>query len=44
MQAGVDHLESGIPQGPGDHLRPAVVPIETWLGDEDASRHAGLEG
>src|SRR3954470_9612996 len=38
MQAGVDHLEPMVPQRPRDGLRPAVVTIETWLGNHDAIR------
>ena len=32
MESGVDDLEPGIPQGPGDHLRPAVVAVQSRFG------------
>ena len=35
-QAGVDHLEPGVTQDPGDHLDAAVVAVEADLGDEHA--------
>ena len=44
METGVDHFESGIAQGSGDHLGPAIVTVEAGLGDEDPSGHAGPEG
>ena len=33
VQAGVDHLEPGVPQGPGDDLGPPVVAVQPGLGD-----------
>ena len=35
VQARVDDLEPGVAQRPGDHLGPAVVPVETGLRDDD---------
>src|SRR4051812_16648395 len=36
MQAGVDDLETGVTQGPSDHLGPPVVAIETGLRHHDS--------
>ena len=36
VQARVDHLEAGIAQRPGDHLRAPIVTVEAGLGDDDA--------
>ena len=36
-QTGVDDLEAGVPQDAGDDLDPAVVTVETDLGDEHAA-------
>ena len=36
VQAGVDDLEAGVAQRPGDHLGASVVAVEAWLGDDDA--------
>ena len=41
MQAGVDHIESGIAQAAGHDLDAAVVAVEADLGDQDAN---GLSG
>ncbi len=38
VEAGVDDLEAGVPQGPGDDLGAAVVPVEPGLGDDDSVR------
>ena len=35
VQAGVDDLHAGVAQGPGHHLRPAVVAVQAGLGDHD---------
>jgi hypothetical protein len=35
VKAGVDHLESGVPQRPCDALRPPVVPVQPRLPHED---------
>jgi hypothetical protein len=35
-QAGVDHLEARIAQGPSDDLDPAVVAVEAWLRHDDS--------
>ena len=37
-QPGVDHLEPGVAQGPGDHLDAPVVAVEAGLGDDDSIR------
>ena len=37
--ARVDHLETGVAQGAGDDLRPAVVAVEAGLGYQDADGH-----
>ena len=41
-QAGVDDLEAGVAQRPGDHLGAAVVPVQPGLGNDDAvaSQHS----
>ncbi len=40
-QPGVDHLEAGVAQDARHDLHPAVVSVETDLGDQDAlTRHA----
>ena len=36
VQAGVDDLEAGVAQGPGDDLGAPVVAVETGLGDDDS--------
>ena len=44
VQARVDDLHAGVAQRAGDDLRPAVVPVEARLGDDDADLaavHAG---
>ena len=38
MTAGVYDLEARIAECPGDDLRPAVMAIEPWLGDEHTDR------
>ena len=38
VETGVDDLETVVPQGPRDRLRPAIVAVEPWLGDDDAVR------
>ena len=39
-ETGVDHLEAGVAQDPGDDLHPAVVPVEADLRNENAlTRH-----
>ena len=35
---GVDHLEPGVAEDPGDDLDPAVVAVEADLGDENPAR------
>ncbi len=42
-QPRVDHLETGVAQGAGDHLDPPIVSIEAGLGHDDSIRtlHAG---
>ena len=35
-QAGVDHLEPGVPQRPGDDLGAAIMAVQAGLGDDDA--------
>ena len=35
-KAGVDHLHARITQGAGDDLGPAIVAVETRLGDDDS--------
>ena len=40
----VDHLHAGIPQGTGDHLRSAVVSVQSRLGYEDSNRVSALGG
>ena len=35
-QAGIDDLHAGIAQGTGGHLGPAIVAIQSRLGDEHA--------
>ncbi len=42
VQPGVDDLEAGVAQGPGDDLGPAVMAIEPGLGHHDsiATMHA----
>src|SRR5205085_2665543 len=46
VQAGVDDLEPGVPQRPGDDLRPPVVAVETGLGDHHpvAALHESILG
>src|ERR687898_473924 len=36
VKAGVDDLHAGVAQRAGDDLRPAVVPVQAGLGDDDA--------
>ena len=36
VQTGVDDLESRIPKGTGDDLRPTVVPVQPGLGHHDS--------
>ena len=36
MDAEIDHLHAGIPQRSSDDLNPAVVTVETDLGDQNA--------
>src|SRR4030042_851916 len=31
----IDNLHSRIPQGTGDYLCPAIVPIQAWFGDQN---------
>jgi hypothetical protein len=38
VQAGVDHLHAGVPQGAGDDLGAAIVTVQPGLGDHDAQR------
>ena len=38
VQPGVDDLEAGVAKRPGDHLRPAVVAVQTRLRHDDAIR------
>ena len=38
VQAGVDHLDPGIPQGPGDDLGASVMAVEAGLGHDHAQR------
>ena len=33
---GVDHLEPGVPEGPGDHLDAPIVAVEAGLGHDDS--------
>ena len=42
MQAGVDHLHAGVPQGARDDLRAAVVAVQSGLGDDDADFSGGF--
>src|SRR4051794_3428053 len=35
MEAGVDHLHARVPQGTGDDLGSAIVPVEAGLGHHD---------
>jgi hypothetical protein len=35
VQAGIDDLHPGVPQGSGDDLDTAVVPVEARFGHED---------
>src|SRR4051794_21247100 len=45
VQAGVDDLHARVAQRAGDDLRTAVMPVQAWLGDDDAdlaSRAGGL--
>ncbi len=39
MKTGVDHLEPGIAEGPGDHLGATIVSVKTWFCDENSSWH-----
>ena len=43
VQTGVDDLEAGVAQRPGDDLGPPVVTVEAGLGDDDSVRpvHGG---
>ena len=43
VEAGVDDLEPGVPEGPGDDLGAAVVPVQAGLGDYHSIRalHGG---
>ena len=34
VQPGVDDLEPGVAEGPGDHLGAAVVPVQAGFGDD----------
>jgi len=36
VDAEIDHLHAGIPQRSSDDLNPAVVTVETDLGDQNA--------
>ena len=38
VQTGVNDLETMVAQCAGDGFRPTVVPIQTWLGHDDAIR------
>jgi hypothetical protein len=38
VQAGVDDLEAGVAQGPCDDFGPAIMAIQTGLGDNDSIR------
>ena len=40
VQAGVDDLHAGVPQGAGDDLGAAVVPVQAGLGDDDPDPRA----
>ena len=35
MEARVDHLHTGVPEGAGDYLGSTVVTVQTRLGDDD---------
>src|SRR5919198_64867 len=43
VEAGVDHLHTGVPEGAGDDLRPSIVPVQSGLGDHYSNplRHQG---
>ena len=36
-QAGIDDFHAGVTQCPSNHLGPAVVPIQPWLGNQYAN-------
>ncbi len=44
VQTGVDDLHAGVPQGPGHHLRAAVVAVQSRLAHHDAQRPPGRIG
>src|SRR5690606_40273162 len=44
VETGVDDLVPGVTQRAGDHLRTAVVTVQAWLGDEDATGHSNRKG
>jgi hypothetical protein len=44
VQARVDDLHAGVAQRAGDDLRPAVVPVEPRLGDDDPDLAVGHGG
>ena len=35
VQAGVDDLDAGVAQRPGDDLGPPIVAVQAWLADDD---------
>jgi hypothetical protein len=43
VQAGVDDLEPGVPEGPGDDFGTPIVPVQARFGHHDSIRafHGG---
>lgn len=39
MESRVDHFVSGVAERSGNDLGATIVTVETWLGDENSTRH-----